>query len=201
MRKKTNLTFNNKKMSSVSPIIIMINYRKNGELKSIYQYIDHREPQKRLRNKFVPFWLLVMLCYLIFAILIILAASLYVKFSKRPGLYNESCASRSCLKQLNLKCINGTCLCPSTQYYMKGCFNKKTYLQQCMGNSSYCINGQNLVCLDGVCKCNRNSYWKGSSCVPQLTYATPCNSSSQCLAGTQMTCDSIFKICSCPTNR
>ena len=190
-----------RKMPSKSPIIFMINYRKNGKLKSIYQYIDHNESNKRLRSKYLPFWQFVMLCNFILAILIILAASLYVAFSKRPGLYNESCVSRSCLTQLNLKCINGTCLCPSTQYYMKGCFNKKTYLQTCMGNSSYCIDGKSLFCLDGVCKCNSNSYWNGSSCAPQLSYGKACNSNSQCLAGTQMTCDSVSKICSCPSNR
>ena len=175
----------------------MLNYRENGELKSVLQYIDRTEETKN--SKKCPFWLLTMFGYLFVALLIILAASFYVRFAPRPAFYNESCATRSCLKGLNMKCINGTCVCQSNQYYLKGCFTKLNYSQKCIRNS-YCSNLLYLVCLDGVCKCNSSSYWNGSTCLAQIEYGKSCSLSNQCLAGKEMICDSTLKVCTCNTN-
>ena len=180
----------------IEPKIILLNYRINGELKSIVQYIDHSEDTKYRKN--CPFWFPVMFCYLFAAILILLGAALYARFSPRPGFYNENCTTRSCLKGFNMKCINGTCLCQSNQYYLKGCFYKLNYSQKCTGNS-YCLDLQNLVCVDGVCKCNSSSYWNGSNCLPQIQYGKTCSSSRQCLLGTEMICDSSLNVCTCNT--
>jgi hypothetical protein len=179
------------------PKIFMLNYRENGELKSVLQYNDRFEVTKHRKN--CPCWLLTMFGYILFSILIILAAALYASFAPRSAFYSENCTTRSCLKGLNLTCINGTCLCKSNQYYLKGCFSKLNYLQKCHGNS-YCTNLKNLVCLDGVCKCNSSSYWNGTTCLVQIEYGKSCSFSNQCLVGKEMICDTTLKVCSCNTN-
>jgi hypothetical protein len=182
------------------PIIYKINYRSNNKIKSIYQYIDNNNNEKN-NTCFIPFWLIIMFCYLFIFILIILAASLYVNFSKRPGLYTESCSERSCMKTLNMKCINKQCLCLSTQYYIKGCVAKKGYLEKCHGNTSYCIDNLNFICIDGLCKCSKSSYWNDTMCVLKSNYNTSCRNDEACFTDSQIVCDSITKKCLCSSDR
>jgi hypothetical protein len=183
------------------PIIYQINHRQNGNLKSIYQYIDrNRGPKKGI--VYIPFWLCMMFCYLFLAILIFISAAIYISaFSKRPGLYTESCTDRSCANGLALKCINGTCLCTSNAYYVKGCHLKHNYLEKCHGNTNYCIENVNLICKNGFCECNVTSYWNNTFCVSKKTYGERCADTNQCLTNAQMICDFKKKKCSCNSDR
>ena len=182
------------------PIIIFRSYDRTGELKSIIQYIDGNK-EKKSHKRLLPVWCLGLSCYLCSAILIILGATIYVALSGRSSLYGENCINKSCLKVLNMKCINGICSCLSTQYYMKGCNTKKAYLNQCLPYINTCVDNQNLSCLDGVCKCNSSRYWNGSSCVSSMGYLSSCSVSNQCTKGLQMICDSAKKTCSCSSDR
>ena len=181
------------------PIIIFKNYDRRGELRSIVQYID-RNTEKQ-KSSLIPIWCVALFCYLFAALLIIFGASLYVFFSQRPALYNESCINRSCKSGLQMLCINGTCSCLPTQYYLKGCKNKADYLQQCLGHTSYCVSNRNFVCKDGVCECNKTSYWNGSTCIGNKGYGVSCLTNNDCSIGTQMICDLSKKKCLCSSDR
>ncbi len=122
-------------------------------------------------------------------------------FTKRPGLYTEDCSDRSCVSGFNMKCINSVCSCQSTQYYLKGCFDKKGYLGKCHGNTSYCADNKNFECLDGLCKCNITSYWSGTLCLPKKDYGVSCSSDVQCLTDKQLICDQKRKKCYCSNER
>jgi hypothetical protein len=183
------------------PIIIFRSFDKKGELKSIIQYIDRNNEKNIKKKRLVPIWCLCLSSYLCLALLIILAAAIYVAFSGRSSLYGESCVKRSCIKELNMKCMNNSCSCLSTQYYMKGCNPKKAYLEQCLPYVSTCVDNQDLHCLDGVCKCSSSSYWNGSSCTSRVGYLGNCLSSNQCTQGLQMICDSSKKACLCSSDR
>ena len=183
------------------PKIVFRNFDDTGKLRSIIQYIDKNKEENLSKSTMLPFWCIGTFCYLCSAILIILGASLYLVLTGRSGLYGESCVNRSCLKVLNMKCINGTCSCLSNQYYMKGCNMKKNYLEQCLPYINTCLDNQNLTCLDGVCKCRNTSYWNGFKCVSNAGYSETCSSNNQCLLGPQMICDSSRTSCLCDTNR
>ena len=104
-----------------TPKTIHENYGPNGELISRIDVIDNRKkPIKKEKNYLIvkkP--LLVIGCSLLTAIGIVLIAALVLSFWQRAALYKESCHKRSCLNELNMKCLNGTCLCTTDQYYSK----------------------------------------------------------------------------------
>ena len=184
------------------PIVVQENFRENGELKSVLQYVDDNSTKK---SKFylLPFWLLVVSSILLLALLILFISAVTLAASKRSGLYKENCIRRSCMKGLNLKCINQTCSCLTNQYYLNGCFNKKNYLEiGCMGSASYYIDGKNLTCIDGACKCNKKSFWNGSSCYLKSLYGGICTTDNQCFfTETRVTCDLTRKKCLCNSDR
>ena len=174
-------------------------YDQYGRLRTIMQYV---EQNRNLNNFDIPVWLVSIFVSIFAAILIALAAALYVYFSKRPALYNESCIGRSCTSGLNMKCINGICTCPSSDYYyQKGCLAKKAYLEQCSSISNNCQDKKNLVCLDGLCKCNNTFYWNSVQCVSKSSFGGPCTNDNQCLTRTKMKCDLTSKTCICDSTR
>jgi hypothetical protein len=184
------------------PFIVQEKFKKNGELKSVLQYIDDNSTKKSKKFYSLPIWHLVMFSILLFAILILFISGVNLASSKQPGLYKENCIRRSCLNGLNLKCINQTCSCLTNQYYLNGCFNKKTYSEiGCMKNASYCVDGKNLTCIDGVCKCSKNSFWNGYSCYLKSNYGGVCFTNDQCFTDSQVTCDLKRKKCLCSSNR
>ena len=115
--------------SKVTPIVFFKSYAANGELKSIIQY---KNLDKENKKCLIPRWVLVLsISWCLFISLILIAALAAVYFAQRPALYKESCVSRSCVKDLNLKCINKTCLCETGYIYIDKCTLKKSYLEQC----------------------------------------------------------------------
>lgn len=135
------------------------------------------------------------------AIAIILIAALVLNFWKRPALYNESCFRRSCLSELNMKCINNTCVCTSDQYYCGKCINKKAYMENCESSIFNCKSNVNLTCRDGYCKCLSSQYWDGLKCEAKRLYSQNCINDVQCLTDQMIYCDPINLKCSCSTNR
>jgi hypothetical protein len=101
--------------SNCSPKTVHENYDYLGRIVSRIDVIDKTKESTKKKSLVAKHW-----CYLsilgLIAISIILAASLILNFWKRPALYNESCERRSCLTELNMKCINTTCMCTADQY-------------------------------------------------------------------------------------
>ena len=126
----------------------------------------------------------------------LIAALVAVYFAPRAGLYQESCATRSCLKILNLKCINGTCLCDSDYVYIDKCVLKKNYFEKCHLTSA-CRDNKNMVCLNGVCSCDEKSYWTGTLCFPKSTYQQASTNNNQCLSSQYLYSDTKLKKCIC----
>ena len=193
---ETKLTVTRKKLSI--PTIYQENYSTDGTQKSIIQFV---KPIEVLPNSLtlVPKWLIVLLILgFVISTLIWLDAILVVVIAPRPGFYNESCQTRSCLKILNLKCVHGVCSCnENTEYYEKGCSSKKKYLENCNSNSFNCVN--NLTCLDGLCKCNTGYYWSGSKCLMTNSYENSCNKDFECNKDAGLNCDIHRKMCLCNT--
>ena len=82
---------------------------------------------------------------LLFVLLI--SAVVIVDLAPQPAAFNESCASRSCKKEFDMKCIEGFCTCPSDQYFVTKCISKKSFLETCASNGEcnrllYCIQGK-----------------------------------------------------------
>ena len=184
------------------PVILWKKYSKKGKLQSIFQ-LSSKDSSSGNCSRFmlISKWKVVIFLYLFTALMILIAADLYITFANRPGFYNESCTSRSCLSKLNLICNGGLCMCSANQYYLKGCFNKKNYLESCMGNVSYCIDGKNFVCNDGVCKCRDDNYWNGFNCASKSGYGGFCNNNDQCFVKNQITCNITKNKCLCSSNR
>jgi hypothetical protein len=183
--------------SKIEPIVILENYRPDGELKSVLQYV---KPDKDKKKCLIPRWALVLsISGFLFISLILLAALFGVYFAPRQAMYQESCESRSCVKDLNLKCINKTCLCETGYIYIGKCTLKKNYLEKCHLDA-ICKDNKYMKCLDGLCKCDDYSYWNGSQCVSKSTYQQPCTSSNQCLTLQFLYCDTTSKKCICDTN-
>jgi hypothetical protein len=177
-----------------NPILFQENFRGNGELKSIYQYIDN----KKDKNKFlIPKWCFITGTICCASILITLIASLaVVYYAPRAGLHEESCLRRSCLKSLSLKCINSTCVCDTGYIYIDKCILKKNYLEKCH-LTSYCKDNTSMVCMDGVCKCSDLKYWNGNACTNKLSYNKTCASDDQCLTQSMLYCDTKTGKCTC----
>lgn len=188
-------------ISDKNPIIVYEKYRPNGELKSVIQYLDEVSVKQ---EKFyqLPVWKIALFFMLLLALFIILIASIVLSTSKRSAFYQENCDGRSCLKVLNLKCLNRTCSCVKNQYYLKGCFNKINYLETgCLKNSNYCADGKNLTCVDGACKCSNTSFWSGTNCYLKSSYGGYCTTNEQCFADSKIICDINRKKCLCNSNR
>jgi hypothetical protein len=190
----------NNTQQNAGPTLFQENYATNGTTKSIIQFVNPIEiiPSGII---LVPIWLLVLSVLSIIAISIIFSGAIFVYTTPRPGHYSESCQSRSCFKGLNLKCIDNICTCSTDQYYAKGCHNKKSYLGNCPGNSTFCLNNTDLICKDGVCKCSLEEYWDGSQCLAQKTYGSLCSQDSNCKTDLLLSCDSRRRTCLCKDDR
>jgi hypothetical protein len=159
----------------------------------IKQSDDDDEKSKCL----VPIWAVILGISCCIFILILLSASLsVVYFAPRPGLYQESCSTRSCVKGLSLKCIDGTCSCDTGYIYIGKCTLKKEYMEKCH-LTSYCKDSTNMTCLDGVCKCDNLSYWNNKKCVSKVSNGRTCSSEAQCLTDSLLYCDLKSKRCIC----
>jgi hypothetical protein len=181
-----------------SPKTVHENYDYFGRIVSRIDVIDKTKESTKNKSLVTKHW-----CYLsilgLIAISIILAASLILNFWKRPALYNESCVRRSCLTELNMKCINKTCVCTADQYYSNKCEDKKSYMNNCESSSTHCKS--NLKCRDGYCKCTSDQYWNETKCFAKRKYSESCTTTEQCDANQMVYCDPINLICSCPSNR
>ena len=180
------------------PNVVSCTYDSRGRLQTVIQYVIPKPSQSQ---PMVPIWVVVLTALAMTSIAIILGASILLVFSKRAGLFNESCTGRSCMNGLNMKCINGHCQCSSDDYYQKGCQPKKNYSEQCFGSTNYCIDNLNLVCMNGFCICNSTSFWNSGKCVNKKKFGESCLSSDQCLTGTKLFCDLKTSLCSCSNDR
>ena len=175
------------------PVIIFENYGSNGDLRSVVQIINRNKRRSVLLvSRWLLYWSSLGFCF----ISILLCGALTFYFAARPGLYQENCATRSCEKNLSLKCINKTCACESNYIYIDKCVMKKNYSEQCH-TAFYCQDYKNINCIDGVCKCASSFYWTGVECKAKLTYSQMCTSNTQCLTSQYLYCDSISKKCTC----
>jgi hypothetical protein len=180
-------------MAKVKPVICYIKYDKNNNLKSIIQYIEKDEKHDKY---LLPKWLIGLSAIGSVFIAIFLGASLALFFSPRHSLYQESCEGKSCVKDLNLRCINKTCLCETGYIYIDKCTLKKNYQEKCH-ITTFCKDKTKMLCLDGVCKCDAESYWNGSMCQVKSTNDQYCTKDSQCLTSQLLYCDLIRKRCTC----
>ena len=170
-----------------------------GRLQSVIKY---KIPQEETEGfYFIPKWAIFLggLFY-VFVLTMLLAAIFVVYNAPRPGLYQESCVGRSCIKNFGLVCLNSTCSCPSGYLYIDKCIFKKTYEEQCNGNT-YCQDKKNLVCLNGVCSCNSSQYWNNNTCSNFLSYGKSCKKDSQCDSSLKFICDTMHGSCACPSSR
>ena len=146
----------------------------------------------------IPKWAVVVASTAILASAAIFVASMVIMTNKsRDGLYNETCANRSCAKGLGLKCINKTCLCPDKQFYREKCRDLSTYSEPCQANSE-CQSTQLLICLAPKCGCDKAKYWSSSEkkCVDRKTYNEGCNG-DECKTQLNLVCDLSAKRCDC----
>ncbi len=175
------------------------NHDNDGKLQSVIKYIIPKE--ETAGYWFIPKWLIALggLFY-VFVIICLFAAIFVVYDAPRSGLYQESCAGRSCIKNFGLVCDNSKCICPTGYLYVDKCTMKKTYGDRCNANN-YCKDNTNLYCLNGVCSCNSSQYWNNNSCSNLRSYAASCDSYSQCDANLKFICDTTHGICSCPITR
>ena len=155
--------------------IIQQNFKKDGQLKSVYTVTRNDSGQENLSNKSVkiPKLSFYIAAAVSIIILMLLIGVTIVYSAPRPGLYKESCDKKSCLADHNLKCMNKTCKCEDNYFYTTKCIIKKSYMEKCH-LTSYCFNNLNMSCLDGVCKCNDMKYWSGSTCVNKKTINQSC---------------------------
>jgi hypothetical protein len=114
-------------------------------------------------------------------------------------LVNTNCSatSKACRSDLGLICLNGLCVCNSTQFWLNsitGCRNYYIYGQspcsadnQC-ASTLICNNGSNTPCTcpsllsSGYCDCYRSHsieyFWNGNSCQLANSYGLTCTNSS-----------------------
>ena len=174
-------------------------YDSNGQLQSVIKYTIPNEETSGYF--FIPKWLIALaVLFYVFVLTCLFAAIFVVYLAPRPGLYQESCAGRSCVKNFNLVCLNNTCTCPNGYVYIDKCTLKKTYSEQCNSNN-YCQVKKNLVCLNGVCSCNSKQYWTGNTCPNLGYYASSCNSNSNCDDSIKLVCDTTRGKCGCLSTR
>lgn len=191
----------NNDTNTVQAITYKINYNPDGSLKSILQYIDHTKKNKKFI--YILTWVFVLMLLLLLTLFIIIIAGVVIFYgAARPAIYGEECTRRSCVKGLNMKCIDYQCTCLSNQYYSRGCKDKKSYLEQCGGDSLHCEDNRNLTCIDGVCKCNSDvSYWNGQKCIFKKSYKETCQTIQDCLDNLILDCNPQRKQCLCSDKR
>jgi hypothetical protein len=118
-----------------------------GELST--RTIIRKQNLTALRNRVnIPTWkvVLILLTFLLLATLLI-AALVIVTNAKRPANYQESCDKRSCNKDLDMVCIDGTCQCTADQYFTNKCQNKRSNMDFCL-NDEQCkdyLDNFNLI--------------------------------------------------------
>jgi hypothetical protein len=169
-------------------------------------YNDEKIPYKieiyktgKKRDDVASFWKGILLILALFALFSIFIGSLFLLKWKRPGLYLEDCNRRSCASGFDLKCINSTCQCPSSDfYYTKKCFQKKSYGEYCHNSQEQCKQG--LKCFNGICSCNWTQFWTGNRCSNQGSYADNCDS-VKCSNSSFLKCDTSSKLCVCGSTR
>ena len=83
-------------------------YDSNGQLQSVIKYTIPNEETSGYF--FIPKWLIALaVLFYVFVLTCLFAAIFVVYLAPRPGLYQESCAGRSCVKNFNLVCLNNVC--------------------------------------------------------------------------------------------
>ncbi len=174
-------------------------YDKSGEIQSAIKFTVPKEVTTGFY--FIPKWAIGLVgIFSVFVLTVLFAAIFVVYNAPRPGLYQESCAGRSCIKNFGLVCANSTCQCPNGYLYIYNCTLKKAYAEKCNGNN-YCHDNKNLLCLNGVCSCNSTQYWNNISCSNLVSYGKSCKIDSQCDNNLKLVCDTIHGICACSSAR
>jgi hypothetical protein len=174
-------------------------YDINGQVQSVIKYTIPKE--ETAGYFFIPKWAIGLgALFYIFVLTCLFAAIFVVYNAPRPGLYQESCAGRSCVKNFGLVCVNSTCTCPIGYLYIDKCTVKKTYREQC-NNNNYCKDNTNLVCLNGICDCSSKQYWNNKSCSNLGSFAASCKFDSQCDDNLKLICDTTYYACGCSNTR
>ena len=182
--------------------LVYENYRNDGRVRSKVTTVEY-DPLKDVGkcDKFVPRWLVIVsligfsLVAFIFVTTIVMTLTI-----PRPSLYSESCDRRSCLNDLNLSCINKTCLCLESQFYSNKCEEKRGHLHHC--RSTYqCKENTNMTCRDGLCKCSNIYYWNSRQCVERKAYLDRCSVDDECRIDLMLVCDTSTGTCGCPITR
>ena len=182
-----------------SSVTLFQNHERSGKLKSVIKYTVPKEETTGFY--FIPKWALGLVGLFYVFVLIVLFASIFVVYNApRPGLYQESCTGRSCIKNLGLVCANSTCECPNGYVYIYNCTLKKAYAEKCNGNY-YCQDNKNSFCLNGACSCNSTQYWDNKSCSSFLSYGKSCKIDSQCDNSLKLVCDTMYGMCACSSAR
>ena len=153
---------------------------------------------EELRTCLVPRWAAGCYCLTLTCLLaILIAACVILLGAKSPANYLESCAGRSCNKDLGMKCINKICTCTDSQYYTNKCYEKKAINELCSAQDQ-CKDGLN--CIGGKCQCNETYYHNGAKCLKRKTYQETCQG-DQCLTQLILSCDKNSGKCVCVANR
>jgi hypothetical protein len=169
-------------------------------------YYDQPMPYKieihkinKKQDSHALFWKEVLLMLALFALFAIFIASVFLLKWRRPGLYLEDCIQRSCSNNFELKCINSTCHCPSSDfYYTNKCLSKKSYGEYCQNSQEQCKKG--LICFNGKCSCIQKQFWTGIKCSNRGSYGENCDF-IKCLDSLFLICDPISRICICDSTR
>lgn len=183
-----------------SPVIYQAGFDKIGRIETIHQYVFKKRDKEKFKIRKIYCFLQILIFTI--AVIILLAALFVFYLTPRAGLYLEKCGFRSCLRILNLKCIDGVCKCPVNQYYKIGCEDKREYLQTCIGSvNNSCKEATNMICRDGICNCNLYEYWDGMVCTPKVSFGEDCINSNNCLTDRFLFCDLTTFSCACTSNR
>lgn len=178
--------------------IIYVKDEKKGELQT--RTIIYKKNLAKLMQKLcrMPAWQRVLIG-LIFALLIglLIAAIMIVLKAKRPAMYLESCDKRSCMKELETRCVDGICQCTDDQYFSNKCNEKKSNMEFCLKDEQ-CQDYLN--CRDGKCQCNDTHYHSVSSCIRRRSYQETCKN-DQCQTTAMLYCDSKTSKCVCESTR
>lgn len=184
------------------PIIWIENYRLDGQLQSVYQYINKATEKRKSYIAYLPSkWKCISALFCIFMGISLIVALVIFIFAPRLGLFHESCQFRPCMPGLSLKCINGICQCPNGYYYLKGCKPNKEYLEICSSNNTSCKEKTNLLCINGICQCMKSQYWNGEQCVSQKLNGESCKNIDECLSESMLYCNTKTGKCACKSDR
>ena len=190
---------------------ILINkhsYKLNGNFdNNVDCFFEYKEVKPEAAEKLedlrdgkckVPRWIFVgSIFILIFLIGTLIAALVLLLNTQKEGSLYDSCTTRKCSSQLNLKCISGKCQCDSsTEYYTNKCTKLSSYLESCFVLNN-CFTSSNLTCKNSICDCSTNQYWNGISCVDRLLYSITCFG-DQCMKSRNLICSATTSKCDCP---